>query len=91
MGLFMGISLWRRPGPGKRLPVAIQKEPIRQPCERPTWAALFEATSHLSLAGVDPKAASSEAEARLNLGAVYTALLTLSPEDHERLVRGDSR
>jgi hypothetical protein len=36
---------------------------------------LLETTSQLSLAGVDPKAA-SEAKARLNLGAVYTALLT---------------
>ena len=49
---------------------------------------LFEATSHLSLAGVDPKAASRESEARLNLGAVYTALLTLSVEADERLARG---
>jgi predicted ATPase len=50
---------------------------------------LFEVSSRLSLAGVDPKAASNEAEARLNLGAVYTALLTLSPEHHERLLLGD--
>jgi hypothetical protein len=49
---------------------------------------LFETTSYLSLAGVDPKAA-SESEARLNLGAVYTALLTLTTETHERLERGD--
>jgi formylglycine-generating enzyme required for sulfatase activity len=49
---------------------------------------LFETTGHLSLAGVDPKAA-TEAEARLDLGAVYTALLTLETEDHERLARGD--
>jgi formylglycine-generating enzyme required for sulfatase activity len=41
---------------------------------------LFEMTHHLSLAGVDPKAASSEAEARLDLHAVYTALLTQSIE-----------
>ncbi|MBN1262559.1 MAG: hypothetical protein JXB35_17895, partial [Anaerolineae bacterium] len=32
----------------------------------------------VSLAGIDPKAA-SEAETRLNLGAVYTTLLTLTP------------
>ncbi len=50
---------------------------------------LFETTGQLSLTGVDPKAAGSEAEARLNLGAVYTALLTLSPEHHDRLLRGE--
>jgi formylglycine-generating enzyme required for sulfatase activity len=50
---------------------------------------LFQSTSYLSLAGIDPKAASSEAKARLHLGAVYTALLTLSTEVHERLVQGE--
>jgi len=43
---------------------------------------LFETTRNLSLTGIDPKAA-SEAESRLNLDAVYTALLTLTPEAHE--------
>ena len=50
---------------------------------------LFEAASHLSLAGVDRKAA-SQSGARLDLGAVYTALLTLTPEAHDRLVRGEA-
>ena len=49
---------------------------------------VFETSSRLSLSGIDPKAASSEAETRLNLGAVYTALLTLSPEQHDRLELG---
>ena len=49
---------------------------------------VLEATSYLSLAGIDPKAA-SESEARLALGAVYTALLTLTPEPHDRMVRGE--
>ena len=49
---------------------------------------VFESSSRLSLAGIDPKAASSETEARLNLGAVYTALLTLTPEQHERFALG---
>ncbi len=40
---------------------------------------VLEAASQLSLAGIDPKAA-SESGARLNLGAVYTALLTHTPE-----------
>jgi formylglycine-generating enzyme required for sulfatase activity len=44
---------------------------------------VFESVGHLSLAGIDPKAAGERAEARLNLGAVYTALLTLTPEEHE--------
>lgn len=48
---------------------------------------LFETARQLSLAGVDPKVA-SEAEARLNLEAVYTALLTLTPEAHEQFQRG---
>ncbi|MCP4630718.1 MAG: hypothetical protein GY850_45480, partial [bacterium] len=47
---------------------------------------LFEDTAHLSLTGVDPKAA-SESEARLNLGAVYTALLTHASEAHEKFER----
>ncbi len=49
---------------------------------------LFESGSPLSLAGVDPKTA-SESEARLNLSEVYTALLTLSQEHHDRLLRGE--
>ncbi len=50
---------------------------------------VFETTGRLSLAGVDPKAASNEAEARLNLGAVYTALLTVGSEANERLMQGE--
>jgi formylglycine-generating enzyme required for sulfatase activity len=50
---------------------------------------LFETTGHLSLAGVDPKAA-SESGAQLDLGAVYTALLTLTADAHERRARGDA-
>jgi formylglycine-generating enzyme required for sulfatase activity len=44
---------------------------------------LFSHANTLSLAGVDPKTASDEAEARLNLGAVYTALLTTAAETTE--------
>jgi len=43
---------------------------------------IFKTTKHLSLAGIDPKAA-SEAETRLDLNAVYTALMTMSTEAHE--------
>ena len=41
----------------------------------------------LSLLGIDPKTA-AEPEAQINLGAVYTALLTLTPEESERLGKG---
>lgn len=51
---------------------------------------IFETSRQLSLSGVDPKVASSEAEARLSLDAVYTALLTLTPEAHEEIQRGKS-
>ena len=49
---------------------------------------IFEATHYLSLAGIDPKAA-SDAETRLKLDAVYMALFTLSTEAHERWQRGE--
>ncbi len=41
---------------------------------------ILESSSYLSMAGVDPKTA-SEAETRLSLSAVYTALLTLRTEE----------
>ncbi len=51
---------------------------------------VLEKASYLSLAGIDPKAAGgSEAEAHLNLDAVYTALLTLTPEQQEQLPRAE--
>ncbi len=48
---------------------------------------VLEEVGHVALTGVDPKAA-SEAETRLNLGAVYTGLRTLTPQEHDQL-RGD--
>ncbi|NJN98705.1 MAG: hypothetical protein HC875_33755 [Anaerolineales bacterium] len=76
----------------------IEKQEIIHPPIGPDAASLrtaylshlFETTSRLSLAGVDPKAASNAAKASLNLGEVYTALLTLTPESHERLLRGEA-
>jgi len=46
---------------------------------------LLERCSALSLTGIDPKAASSQLEARLELSAVYTALLTTA--SHNRAER----
>ena len=44
---------------------------------------LFDDVGKLTLAGIDPQAA-SDAETRLDLSAVYTGLLTLTPEEQER-------
>ncbi|MCK6561171.1 SUMF1/EgtB/PvdO family nonheme iron enzyme [candidate division KSB1 bacterium] len=44
---------------------------------------LFSEARKLSLSGIDPKAASSEQESRLQLDAVYTALFTQSAEAWE--------
>jgi len=48
---------------------------------------VFKTARYLSLAGIDPKAA-SEAETRLELNAVYTALMTMSTEAHEQWQHG---
>ena len=50
------------------------------------FSHLFGEVGILQLSGVDPKAA-SVGSASLNLSAVYTALLTQSPEESERLER----
>jgi len=47
---------------------------------------LMEQVGVLSLAGIDPAAARGEAEARLSLDAVYTALRTRTPEGERRCV-----
>lgn len=49
---------------------------------------LFVTVGKMTLSGIDPKAA-SESAARLNLGAVYTALVTLTPEECDALTRAD--
>ncbi|HQF64050.1 MAG TPA: SUMF1/EgtB/PvdO family nonheme iron enzyme [Anaerolineaceae bacterium] len=43
---------------------------------------VYETARTLQLAGIDPKAA-SESKSNLNLAAVYTGLLTQTPEEHE--------
>ncbi len=50
---------------------------------------VVDGARYLSLSGIDPKAASQAGE-RLSLEAVYTALLTLSTDEHARLERGIS-
>ncbi len=64
------------------------KKPNVAALERSYLANLLTQAGQLSLEGIDPKAA-SEAEKRLSLSAVYTALLTVSPEAHDRLERGE--
>ena len=54
------------------------------PLRRDYLNHLFETVGRLSLSGIDPKAV-TDTEARLNLSAVYTALLTLTPEEYERM------
>ena len=49
---------------------------------------LMEQVGDLSLTGIDPAAAGGEAEARLSLDAVYTALLTMSPAEDREGYRG---
>ncbi|MCB0290232.1 MAG: hypothetical protein KDH97_08240, partial [Calditrichaeota bacterium] len=45
---------------------------------------LYELSGQLSLAGIDPKAA-SQANSQLHLERVYTGLRTLTPEAHDQL------
>ncbi len=52
---------------------------------------LMEQVSVVSLAGIDKKAASRDAEACLNLGAIYTALLTQQAERDMPQERGERR
>ena len=46
---------------------------------------MFTTCRQLSLSGVDPKTVTSKNESQLKLDAVYTALLTLTPEGQENL------
>ncbi len=50
---------------------------------------VFGASRKLNLAGVDPKVVSNRQESQLNLDAVYTALGTLTPEEHDKMLRAE--
>lgn len=68
---------------GRARDVTIQQgrvEPDTHPLREAYLNRLLEQCSSLSLTGIDPKAASSHLEARLELSAVYTALLTREVE-----------
>ncbi len=49
--------------------------------------ALLRKSGYVPLADINPQLAASEPESPLNLDAIYTALLTVSPEEHERLLK----
>jgi hypothetical protein len=55
--------------------------------ERAYLDYVCKSVGQLSLLGIDPKTA-ADPEAQIDLGAVYTALLTLTPEDRERMQDG---
>ena len=60
--------------------IMIQPESAPAALRRAYLNHLFEAAGKLYLAGIDSKAA-SEAQSRISLSAIYTALLTLSSEE----------
>ena len=49
---------------------------------------LFNQTSKPNLEGIYLRDAGQERDARIKLQAIYTALLTLTPEEHEKIERG---
>ncbi|MCG3212570.1 MAG: Hercynine oxygenase [Anaerolineae bacterium] len=65
-------------------------EPNSTPQRNAYLNRLLETCGGLSLIGIDPKAASSQSESRLELSAVYTALLTSGAESgREMALRPD--
>ncbi|MCP4397835.1 MAG: SUMF1/EgtB/PvdO family nonheme iron enzyme [bacterium] len=52
---------------------------------------LIRKAGYVPLADIDPQMAAAEPESPLNLDAIYTALLTVSPEEHELFRKGDAR
>jgi len=59
-------------------PVSADPQALRQAY----LSQVYETARILQLAGIDPKAA-SESKSNLNLAAVYTGLLTQTPEEHD--------
>ncbi len=75
------------PQPAVDVNVTIENPPQKLPKTEPGilrnsyLESLFNTCRTVSLAGIDPKAASSESEALLDLDAVYTAMLTEQAEN----------
>ncbi|MCI0495938.1 NACHT domain-containing protein, partial [candidate division KSB1 bacterium] len=69
-------------GDRAKLVISDKDKPDKKALRHAYLSHVFKASKHLSLAGIDPKAA-SEAETRLDLNAVYTVLMTMSTEAHE--------
>jgi len=65
--------------PEKKQPALSEKEIETNNLEIAYLNHMLRESGHLSLAGIDKKAA-SDSEIRLNIGAVYTALLTRTPQ-----------
>jgi hypothetical protein len=53
-----------------------------------TW--LIRKAGYVPLTEIDPKIAAAEADSQLTLDAIYTALLTLTPEEHDRFRKGEA-
>jgi hypothetical protein len=51
-------------------------------------AWLIRKAGYVPLAEIDPKIAAAETDSQLTLDAIYTALLTLTPEEHDRFRKG---
>ncbi len=51
---------------------------------------LIRKAGYVPLADIDPQMAAAEPESRLNLDAIYTALLTLSSEEYGRFLKGEA-
>jgi formylglycine-generating enzyme required for sulfatase activity len=69
------IHRWGEVSPTKRAVTSLEKSYLNH---------LFETVGHVSLAGIDRKAA-GDTETRIDLHAVYTGLRTLTSEECERL------
>ncbi len=75
------LSNWAQGEQGNQTTAAIP--PAQRALRNDYLNRVMERCGYLSLAGIDPAAAQSDDDRRLNLNAVYTALLTRSPRQEE--------